>query len=191
MKLSYILPFVATGTALVVPAEQVLRKVDIEENHRDADWYQKLVSTKDELLSTTKEQLADYYDEAEDMAKDAWSNIREYSNNAIDDAFDYASDAADTINDKASHAASGFESWIESEVDDVYHAVDESVNRPHHKPNQTVFQLIAGSKYTTKLAKLISEFDDLVEALNSTNANFTVFAPSKPSVQSDGVRIDY
>ena len=47
----------------------------------------------------------------------------------------------------------------------------------HHKPNMTVYQLIAGSKYTTKLAKLISEYDDLVEALNSTKANYTVFAP--------------
>ena len=42
----------------------------------------------------------------------------------------------------------------------------------------TVFQLIAESKYTTKLAKFISEYDDLVEALNSTSANYTVFAPT-------------
>ena len=55
--------------------------------------------------------------------------------------------------------------------------------RPHHpphhgKPNLTVYELIAKSKYTTKLAKLIGEFDDLVELLNGTSANFTVFAPT-------------
>ncbi|KAJ8610656.1 hypothetical protein MRB53_038435 [Persea americana] len=52
--------------------------------------------------------------------------------------------------------------------------------RPHHNHTvtKTVYELIAGSKYTTKLAKLISEFPDLVEALNGTAANFTVFAPT-------------
>lgn len=41
-----------------------------------------------------------------------------------------------------------------------------------------MYELIAESKYTTKLAKLIGEFDDLVELLNGTSANFTVFAPT-------------
>jgi len=50
---------------------------------------------------------------------------------------------------------------------------------PHEqKPNRTVYELISESKYTTKLAKLINEYDDLVEALNGTKANYTVFAPT-------------
>lgn len=51
---------------------------------------------------------------------------------------------------------------------------------PHHgKPNMTVYQLISSSKYTTKLAKLINKYDDIVEALNSTEVtNFTIFAPT-------------
>lgn len=40
-----------------------------------------------------------------------------------------------------------------------------------------MYELINESKYTTKLAKLINEYDDLVEALNGTKANYTVFAP--------------
>ncbi|KAK5076506.1 hypothetical protein LTS08_007351 [Lithohypha guttulata] len=52
-------------------------------------------------------------------------------------------------------------------------------HHPHHgPPNQTVYQLIAESKYTTRLAKLINEYPDLVEMLNGTKANFTVFAPT-------------
>lgn len=47
-----------------------------------------------------------------------------------------------------------------------------------HKSNLTVYQLISKSKYTTKLAKLIDEDEDLVKVLNSTNANYTVFAPT-------------
>jgi uncharacterized surface protein with fasciclin (FAS1) repeats len=39
-------------------------------------------------------------------------------------------------------------------------------------------QLINESKYTTKLAKLINEYDDLVKLLNGTKANYTVFAPT-------------
>jgi hypothetical protein len=56
-------------------------------------------------------------------------------------------------------------------------------HRPHHphhhgKPNSTIYQLISKSKYTTKLAKFIDEDKDLVELLNSTKANFTLFAPT-------------
>ncbi|KAJ4369114.1 hypothetical protein N0V83_006198 [Neocucurbitaria cava] len=50
---------------------------------------------------------------------------------------------------------------------------------PHHgKPNRTVYELINESKYTTKLAKWINEYDDLVDALNGTKANYTIFAPT-------------
>lgn len=48
----------------------------------------------------------------------------------------------------------------------------------HHAPNETVYQLISRSKYTTKLAKAIDEFPDLVDLLNGTKANYTVFAPT-------------
>lgn len=49
---------------------------------------------------------------------------------------------------------------------------------PHHKSNLTVYELISKSNYTTKLTKLINEFPDLVKALNGTEANFTIFAPT-------------
>ncbi|EXJ78735.1 hypothetical protein A1O1_09137 [Capronia coronata CBS 617.96] len=48
----------------------------------------------------------------------------------------------------------------------------------HHTPNETVYQLISKSKYTTKLAAVIDEFPDLVDLLNGTKANYTVFAPT-------------
>jgi uncharacterized surface protein with fasciclin (FAS1) repeats len=47
----------------------------------------------------------------------------------------------------------------------------------HHKPNMTIYELITKSKYTTKLAKLIDEFPEFVEALNGTAHNYTIFAP--------------
>lgn len=50
--------------------------------------------------------------------------------------------------------------------------------KPHEPSNKTIYELIAESKYTTKLAKLINDEPDLVQLLNGTTANFTVFAPT-------------
>jgi len=41
-----------------------------------------------------------------------------------------------------------------------------------------VYQLISESKYTTKLAKLLDDYPDLIKTLNSTEANYTIFAPT-------------
>ena len=51
-------------------------------------------------------------------------------------------------------------------------------HHPQHGSNKTVYQLISESKYTTKLTKLIDEYDDIVDVLNGTAANYTVFAPT-------------
>ncbi|TKA76714.1 hypothetical protein B0A55_03941 [Friedmanniomyces simplex] len=52
-------------------------------------------------------------------------------------------------------------------------AVEVSEKRTNYET-----RLISESKYTTKLAKLINKYDELVETLNSTKANYTVFAPT-------------
>ncbi|KAI9786390.1 MAG: hypothetical protein M1839_006850 [Geoglossum umbratile] len=51
--------------------------------------------------------------------------------------------------------------------------------RPHHghRSNLTIWQLISKSKYTTKIAKLISSDKQLVHLLNCTKANHTIFVP--------------
>lgn len=46
-----------------------------------------------------------------------------------------------------------------------------------------MYELINESKYTTKLAKLINEYDDLVKVLNGTKANYTVFAPTNEAFE--------
>ncbi|RMD39204.1 hypothetical protein DV735_g5921, partial [Chaetothyriales sp. CBS 134920] len=48
----------------------------------------------------------------------------------------------------------------------------------HGKPNETVYELISKSEHTTRLAAAINEFPDLVELLNGTKANYTLFAPT-------------
>lgn len=51
-------------------------------------------------------------------------------------------------------------------------------HHPHHRANETVWELISKSKYTTKLAAALKDFPDLVDKLNGTAANYTIFAPT-------------
>ncbi|EPS44171.1 hypothetical protein H072_1805 [Dactylellina haptotyla CBS 200.50] len=50
--------------------------------------------------------------------------------------------------------------------------------RWHHRHNETIWELISKSNYTTKFAKAISEFEDIVSILNGTVANYTLFVPT-------------
>jgi uncharacterized surface protein with fasciclin (FAS1) repeats len=78
------------------------------------------------------------------------------------------------------------QSWLDEALDEL-DTPEEKPKKPHHPPhhrkphdktNMNIWQLISKSKYTTKLAKLIGEYDDLVDLLNSTSNNFTLFAPT-------------
>ncbi|KAF2177199.1 FAS1 domain-containing protein [Zopfia rhizophila CBS 207.26] len=131
-------------------------------------------------------------------------HILDTSQNVLDDALGEATDAVKSVGDnvyhKIHHAGCDIESWLEGSpyADDSFEDFKEEPNPPHRrpphrkpppkgkprhpphhqKPNLTVYELINESKYTTRLAKLINEYDDLVETLNSTKANYTVFAPT-------------
>ncbi|KAK6359226.1 hypothetical protein TWF696_000390 [Orbilia brochopaga] len=57
---------------------------------------------------------------------------------------------------------------------------------PHHFPhihNETIWQLISKANVTSAFAKVVSEFDDLVNILNSTAANHTVFVPTNSAFE--------
>lgn len=152
MKFSSVVPLIAVSSALVLPTDEQLRDLEAQESHHS------------HCLNSIAKESKDFFDQ--------WTA-------AVEDAFHQA---YDTASDKFSETTSDIHSWLSSHTDDIFD--DLNVHRPHHgddphhEPNQTVYQLIAGSKYTTKLAELINEFDDLVEALNSTKGNFTVFAPT-------------
>ncbi|PSN69046.1 FAS1 domain-containing protein [Corynespora cassiicola Philippines] len=121
--------------------------------------------------------------------------IIDSTQNVLDDAFSKTKETIKVIGDNTYHkihdAGCDVESWLDGstldgdlkgpEEEDPHHPPHH--RKPHHpphheKPNQTVYELISKSKYTTKLTKLINEYDDLVEALNGTKANYTVFAPT-------------
>jgi uncharacterized surface protein with fasciclin (FAS1) repeats len=115
--------------------------------------------------------------------------------NVLDDALGKASKAIKNVGDDAYHkihkAGCDVDSWLEGSSFDDFVGSQEDADHPHHpphhgvphhpphdgKPNMTVYELINKSNYTTKLAKLINKYDDIVEVLNSTKANYTIFAP--------------
>jgi len=200
MKFSHVLPLAALSSAIVLPSEQVLSGLAIEDHHHEATVYEEVAGAKNRIVGDVKEII-------DDLFESSWDTIRKVAHKT-EDAMDYTiAETGDFVDDVTDDVV---QSWFDSaDVLGVFndgghhgppphipppghsppdhgppgHGPPGHGRRPHHpphhaKPNQTVYQLIASSKYTTTLAKLISEYDDLVEALNSTAANYTVFAPT-------------
>ena len=166
MRLLNFVPLIAVTEALVLPTAEQLQDLDIRES-RHRHCLDNIISEKDYLVHKSK----DFFNR--------WSGSAE---EAFHQAYQTTSDEIESLSDKFTETTSDAKSWLSAYTSDLYEDIDARPphhgDDPHHEPNMTVYQLIAGSKYTTKLAKLINEFDDLVEALNSTKGNFTVFAPT-------------
>ena len=158
MKGFTLLSLAALGAAFVIPDEQVMNQVALEAPHGESSKdliFDKLPSP-DRMLGEAEsavDQILQDADVALEKAEDRLSTITHDLHNNFVDYF--------------GHARS-----INNEKDSFIRATND-----HHKPNLTVYQLIATSKYTTKLAELINEYPDVVELLNGTVANYTVFAP--------------
>lgn len=159
MKLTSILPLAISVSAFVIPDDHVMNQIAIE-SHQVSDSH---VPTPKEVGKTVKVVVAD---------------IVKSSRNAFDKAVEFAESAGEEIWSKSKQSSFKAESWLASQVDSFdHHGHHCDHGHDQHKPNKTVYELISESKYTTKLAKLINEYDDLVTLLNGTAANYTVFAP--------------
>lgn len=198
MKLFHLLPLAAYTAAFAVPNQEVFQEI----NKKAQDDYSELLdktSWTKEKFEGLKAGFKDDVAEVLDTVKSRAGGLQKSAASTLDDALAFTHEAGRTLTEEAFDA----QSWISNRVDDLYEA-ESMLNRPldhdhpdhpphhgppHHKdphykdphhgpPNQTVYQLIASSKYTTKLAGLINDFPDLVDALNGTKANYTVFAPT-------------
>ncbi|KAI8632814.1 FAS1 domain-containing protein [Xylariaceae sp. FL1651] len=65
----------------------------------------------------------------------------------------------------------------DSDVDDTNDMFDISRPGYHGKTNLTMYQAIKASNFTRKFAAIIDDIPDLVDMLNSTKSNVTVFVP--------------
>ncbi|MCJ1250773.1 hypothetical protein MMC30_008001 [Trapelia coarctata] len=184
MKFSHVLPLAALTTAFVIPDEQVMSQVAIESHSTSNSIFDKVPS---------KETLVKEFE-------NSFSGLLDNAKNAFDHAIESIVDTVDAAAEKLEDASYfDTKAWLDTasnlfndeEDDGGHHGHKKHPHKKHphkghhghhghhdHKPNKTVYQLIAESKYTTKLASLINEYDDLVELLNGTTANFTVFAPT-------------
>lgn len=191
MKVQSILAFAALGSAFVLPDEQVSNLEHVEEEGRRSlrDAFDRLPS-KDDILSELQdtfghasEEVQDVFDRFSHEAESKYDHYSGQSKDSINDAFSYAQDTREEVEHEAIKKAGCAKKWFNAQQEKFDEAKDMSTlghgHHGHHdKPNRTVYELITESKYTTKLAKLVNEYDDLVEALNGTSANFTVFAPT-------------
>lgn len=160
MKLLNLLPLAAITAAFVIPDDQVMSQIALE-SQKSAD------SASSWLPS--KNQLQDEFDKTS-------KNVLQFSKNALDDAYDHTLPSFNKVSQKAYETGFDAQSWLHSASD----SFDPEGHHGHHghgKPNLTIYELIAKSKYTTRLAGLINEFPDLVTLLNGTLANYTLFAP--------------
>jgi len=135
----------------------------------------------------------------EQVLKEFGKDVVEQSQNAIDLVFEKLASTGEQVSDKIHETGYDVEAWLAGSpfASDDVDAFDED-HPPHHKPphhkpphhgkphhpphhhksNLTIYQLISKNKYTTKLAELINEYPDLVDTLNGTKANYTLFAPT-------------
>jgi hypothetical protein len=182
MKLVHLLPLVALGAAYVVPDEKVMQGIKVE-SHRNRDPIAK-------LERPCHDKLLEWKHEAEGIVKT--------SKNYLDEALAKGIDVTETSYDKIYNIGYDVQAWLEGspfseQADDEdeghphrpppHHGSPPHHDKPHHpphhdKPNLTIYELISKSKYTTKLAKIISEDAELVKVLNGTKANYTLFAPT-------------
>lgn len=64
--------------------------------------------------------------------------------------------------------------------------VTVSSDGPRHddgSSSSTIYEIISKSNYTTRFAELVYDFPELVQLLNSTEANYTVFVPTNSAFE--------
>lgn len=125
---------------------------------------------KDRLVSAGHDVFQDWKEEA----RSAWDSTSDWVELAADDQFDDWSRRYET----AGTSVDEFEASVMDWMDDRRMNVQEFVQRHHEEPTQTIYQLISECKYTTKLTAWINDYPDLVEQLNGSAANYTLFAPT-------------
>ena len=190
MRALTLLPLAVAATAFVIPDEQTMNSLSLNYQETPArSLFDKIPSAEEAW-----QELDEVVSKAAGCAK-----------HVFDEAVDHTFTAAVKFGEKFEDALAG-EAWLQSaNYDlDLFTTQGENEDHPphhgppfhpgpphhgpprhrkphppphHHKPNMTLYELISKSKYTTKVAELIDEFPEIVEALNGTAHNYTVFAP--------------
>lgn len=178
------------ASALVIPDEQVLASLEIEQ-HREHDTTDNgLFHHAADILHSSQKSVIDGVHEFRHALDDALeaaaaAQEQQHGNGAVGDGYQLDEDDDSYViqSDYIDHDL-GYRYDLLQDVNDNdgEHGRDRP-HHPHHHPHHgqsdlTIYELISRSKYTTKLAKLVDQDEELVQLLNSTKANYTVFAPT-------------
>lgn len=175
MKVAPFLQLVAVSSAFVIPDEKLM--LDVETKPRASHFDSP--PSKSELLGNAR----DIVNGISHKAHDVFDQCSYKAQDLFDETTSTVSEGIELTRQALKNGYVDAQGFVQSAVDDEeVFGLDDILTPNHperrrpghgHKPNMTVYQLIANSKYTTKLAELINDYDDLVEALNSTKANYT------------------
>jgi uncharacterized surface protein with fasciclin (FAS1) repeats len=195
MRALTLLPLAVAATAFVIPDEQTMSSLSLDYQETPArSLFDKIPNAEeawqelDEVVSKAAGCAKHVFDEAVDHTFTAAVKFGEKFEDAL---------AGDAWLQSAHYDLDLFTTQGENEDHPPHHGPPPHPGPPHHgpphhgpprhrkphhpphhhKPNLTLYELISKSKYTTKVAKLIDEFPEIVEALNGTAHNYTVFAP--------------
>jgi uncharacterized surface protein with fasciclin (FAS1) repeats len=197
MKALTLLPLAVAATAFVIPDEQTMNSLSLDYQETPArSLFDKIPSAEeawqelDEVVSEAAGCAKHVFDEAVDHTFTAAVKFGEKFEDAL---------AGEAWLQSAHYDLDLFTTQGENEDHPPHHGPPPHPGPPHHgppphpgpphhrkphrpphhhKPNLTLYELISKSKYTTKAAKLIDEFPEIVKALNSTAHNYTIFVPT-------------
>ncbi|KAI0886015.1 FAS1 domain-containing protein [Annulohypoxylon maeteangense] len=151
-----LLPFVATAAAIVIPdeatAQQLVLDTEKKVENTASSWRKQVCHGANALLSS------------------------------IEDTLDNAFDGLERQTNKLKGiVAEGFEIDIGSDITDflspsLYNEAPRG--QRGYSTNLTVYQTIRASNHTTKFAKLLDDYPEMVDRLNGTSANITIFVPT-------------
>lgn len=178
MKVLTVLPLAAIASSFVIPDLETAQSLQLQPQEYKLPDVEQLWSDAEarvkEAIGCTKHKFDDTIDNAYEtavhyneqfltaFAGDAWSSTYEHDDN---------------LTEPPPHRGPpdhGPPNHGPPDHKKPHHPPDHG----HGPPNLTVYEVISKSNYTTILAKLISDYPDLVDLLNGTTANFTLFAPT-------------
>ena len=179
MKLTQFLPLAALSTAFVIPDEQVMSQVAIESHQAAPESFLGKIPSKDEAVKQFEESFTKLIDTSKNDFDNAIEQVTETKKENLDQAYGTAYHVSSWLDSAADKLQEVVEDSAFSTEDEGHHGRKGRKGRKGHhghckKPNLTVYELISKSKYTTKLAALINEYEDVVELLNGTAANYSM-----------------
>ncbi|KAH6651877.1 Fasciclin domain-containing protein [Truncatella angustata] len=158
MRYTTILPFAAAATwAFVIPNEVIADQIALETEpiHDEWSWWDSVPS------------LGDLRSSAEDVSSTALNAVHDGAKSLVDSLPEIDFEIPDFL----------ITSW-ESEHPGKGRKGHHGHHGHHEASNLTVYQAIQESKYSTRFAKLVDEYPDIVKVLNSTHHNITAFIPT-------------